>query len=107
MSVARATRFENGQFTKELLKPKPDQLWILVTSAYHMPRAVAVFRKAGFSIIAYPVDYHTNGDASDFTNFSVIDNLSKVDTATKEWIGLMVYWLAGRTDELLPDPNIR
>ncbi len=98
---------ENALFTKELLQPKPDQHWLMVTSAAHMPRAVAVFRKAGFSIIAYPVDYHTNGDVSDFTDFSVTDNLLKVDIAMKEWVGLMVYRLTGKTDEFFPDQNIK
>lgn len=101
--------FENALFTKELAQPKPAEQWILVTSASHMPRAVAVFRKAGFSIIPYPVDYHTGDDVSDFADFrfSVLDNLLMVDTAVKEWSGLMVYWLTGKTQELLPDPEIK
>jgi uncharacterized SAM-binding protein YcdF (DUF218 family) len=107
LMIERRSRntIENALFTKELIPPKPGEHWILVTSASHMPRAVAIFRKAGFLIIPYPVDYHTGGDASDFADFSVIDNLSKVDIATKEWVGLMVYWLAGKSDEFLPDPK--
>jgi uncharacterized SAM-binding protein YcdF (DUF218 family) len=111
LTIERRSRntIENAQFSKKLLEPKPNEYWILVTSAAHMPRAVAVFRKATFSIVPYPVDYHTNGDASDFAyfSFSPIDNLSNIDIAAKEWIGLMVYWQTGHTNEFLPDPKIK
>lgn len=111
LTIERRSRntIENALFTKELVRPKPGEHWILVTSAFHMPRAVAVFQKAGFSIVPYPVDYHAHGDASDVTDFrfSVTDNLSNVDIAAKEWVGLMVYRLTGKTDEFLPDPKIK
>ena len=54
--------FENALFTRDLVKPKEGERWLLVTSAMHMPRAVGVFRKVGFPVIAYPVDFRTNGD---------------------------------------------
>jgi DUF218 domain len=50
---------ENAAFTKQLVMPKPGERWLLVTSAMHMPRAVGVFRKAGFAVDAYPVGYQT------------------------------------------------
>jgi len=50
---------ENAQFTNDLMKPKPTENWILITSAFHMPRAVGCFRKTGWETIPYPVDYGT------------------------------------------------
>ena len=52
---------ENARFSRELAQPKPGERWLLVTSAYHMPRAVGIFRKAGFPVEAYPVDWRTRG----------------------------------------------
>ena len=52
---------ENAVYSKALAAPKPGERWLLVTSAYHMPRAVGAFRKAGFEVDAYPVDYRTAG----------------------------------------------
>ena len=52
---------ENARFTAAIVHPEPDQTWLIVTSAYHMPRAMGLFRKAGFAAIAYPVDYRTEG----------------------------------------------
>ena len=50
---------ENAAFTKALVKPKPGERWLLVTSALHMPRAIGCFRRVGFPVEAYPVDWTT------------------------------------------------
>jgi uncharacterized SAM-binding protein YcdF (DUF218 family) len=48
--------YENAVFSRAMVMPKPGERWLLVTSAYHMPRSVGLFRKAGFPIEPYPVD---------------------------------------------------
>ena len=96
---------ENARFTKELLQPKPDERWLLVTSAHHMPRAVGVFRAVGFPVEAFPVDYRTRGAIDLLRPFSSVgDGLRRTDTAAREWVGLAVYRLTGRTKELFPRP---
>src|SRR3989440_6444225 len=96
---------ENARFTKELLQPKPDERWLLVTSAHHMPRAIGVFRAAGFPVEAFPVDYRTRGAADLLRLFSTLgDGLRRTDTAAREWVGLLLYWITGRTSELFPAP---
>ena len=52
---------ENAEFSKALVAPKAGERWLLVTSAYHMPRSVGVFRKAGFAVEPYPADWRTGG----------------------------------------------
>ncbi len=96
---------ENAAFTRALVDPKPDERWLLVTSAYHMPRAIGVFRHAGFVVEPYPVDFRTHGPV-DMTRLfeSVGDGLKRTDIAAKEWAGLLIYWLTGRSDELFPGP---
>jgi uncharacterized SAM-binding protein YcdF (DUF218 family) len=97
--------FENAQFSKALVMPKPGERWLLVTSAYHMPRAVGVFRQAGFPVEAYPVDWRTRGSEDLARLFSTMpEGLSRTDTAVHEWLGLVVYWLTGRSSELFPGP---
>jgi uncharacterized SAM-binding protein YcdF (DUF218 family) len=96
---------ENAVFTKELVKPKPGERWLLVTSAHHMPRSVGVFRAAGFPVEAFPVDYRTRGAVDLLRPFSNVgDGLRRTDTAMREWAGLAVYRLSGRTAELFPGP---
>jgi uncharacterized SAM-binding protein YcdF (DUF218 family) len=97
---------ENATLTKALAQPKPGDRWVLVTSAMHMPRSVGVFRKAGFSVEPYPVDWHTLPDA-DWLRLSrnLLGGLGRLDAAAHEWVGLIAYWLTGRTSELLPGPT--
>lgn len=52
---------ENARFTAAIVRPEASQRWIIVTSAFHMPRAMGVFEKAGFQPIAYPVSFYTLG----------------------------------------------
>lgn len=96
---------ENARFTKEMVAPKPGERWLLVTSAYHMPRAIGIFRREEFPVEAYPVDWRTRG-ASDLLRpfVSLSDGLKRSDTAAREWIGLLVYRLSGRTADLFPAP---
>ncbi|WP_158764398.1 YdcF family protein [Terricaulis silvestris] len=78
--------------------------WLLVTSAFHMPRAVGTFRKAGLDVIAAPTDWQVD-ERSRLLSFSVSDRLHKLDLAAKEYLGLLIYWLTGKTGDLLPGPN--
>jgi uncharacterized SAM-binding protein YcdF (DUF218 family) len=97
--------YENAQFTRDLLHPTPGQHYLLVTSAYHMPRAMALFRKAGFDVLAYPVNYRTAGPRDLIRPFYALnDGLRQSNIATREWIGLASYWLSGRIDSIFPTP---
>ncbi len=78
--------------------------WLLVTSAFHMPRAIATFRKSGVDVIAAPTDWRI-GDDSELLLFSASANLQKVDLAAREYLGLLAYWLSGRSNELFPGPE--
>jgi uncharacterized SAM-binding protein YcdF (DUF218 family) len=96
---------ENAAFSRLLADPKPGQRWLLVTSASHMPRAIAAFRAAGFPVEAYPVNWRTRGrrDAAElFVSFA--EGLAMTDYATHEWVGLAAYRLTGQTSELFPAP---
>jgi uncharacterized SAM-binding protein YcdF (DUF218 family) len=97
---------ENAVFSRSLANPKPGERWLLVTSAAHMPRAIAAFRAAGFPVEPYPVNWHTRGrsDAAElFTSFA--EGLKETDQAMHEWGGLVVYRLTGKTSELFPAPH--
>ncbi|MGH6838231.1 MAG: YdcF family protein [Methylocella sp.] len=97
--------WENALFTRDLVKPKPGETWLLVTSAWHMPRTVGIFKHLGFDVIPYPVAYRTFGDARDFLLFaSMTDRVDMLDASVREWIGLLAYRLAGKTDALFPAP---
>lgn len=96
---------ENALFTMELVKPLPGERWLLVTSATHMPRAMGLFRKIGFPVLAFPVDYQTTGEFWRLRMpHSAAAGLRVVDLAMHEWWGLLASRLTGKTDELFPAP---
>jgi uncharacterized SAM-binding protein YcdF (DUF218 family) len=92
---------ENARFSAAVVHPEPSQPWLIVTSAFHMPRAMGVFRKAGFDAIAYPVAYRTPWQ----WDFDPARNLRIFEIAMREWIGLFVYWTTGRIDQPFPGPR--
>ena len=96
---------ENARFSAAILKPAPGQVWLLVTSAFHMPRSMGLFRKAGFDVVAYPVDFRTYGDDRDFrSELTRVNELSLFDLALHEWTGLTAYYLTGKIDNWFPAP---
>jgi uncharacterized SAM-binding protein YcdF (DUF218 family) len=96
---------ENAVFSKQMAAPKPGERWLLVTSAYHVPRSMGIFRMAGFPVEAYPVDWRTRGAEDALRPFPTLaEGLRRTDTAVREWAGLIVYWLSGRSSELFPGP---
>jgi uncharacterized SAM-binding protein YcdF (DUF218 family) len=105
MERSSRNTLENAEFSRALVNPKPGERWLMVTSAFHMPRAVGLFRKAGFEVEAYPVDWKL-GTGMDFFTFSDLagDGLARTDAGVREWMGLIAYRLAGKTDALLPGP---
>jgi uncharacterized SAM-binding protein YcdF (DUF218 family) len=107
LTIERRSRntHENAEFSKALAAPKSGERWLLVTSAFHMPRSVGLFRTVGFAVEPYPVDWRVAGraDLRAFRNFS-IDGLASVDIGVREWMGLIAYRVTGKTSEFLPGP---
>jgi len=94
---------ENAKYTRDLLGPEPGVV-LLVTSAFHMPRSVGLFRKVGIATVPWPTDYRSTG--TETFGIDIIEpaaNLLTASIAMKEWIGLAVYHWTGRIDDMLPD----
>ena len=97
------TTFENAVNTKEFLASQGLSNCLLITSGFHMPRSVGIFRKLGIDIVPWPTDYRTDGKVKpglDFTQPNL--NAQNMATAIREWYGLVGYYLADRTSELYP-----
>ncbi|MEN3791198.1 YdcF family protein [Fulvimarina sp. MAC3] len=97
--------FENAVYAEALADPQPGETWLLVTSAYHMPRAMGCFRTVGFDVVPYPVDYRTPAGADVWQpSTATTRNLEKVHFAIREYLGLAAYRIAGRTGSFIPGP---
>ncbi len=88
--------YENAVFGASLVKPGPERKWLLVTSAYHMPRALATFRKAGWNVFPAPADYWTTGEFRFMPSFEFSRHLRALNMAVHEYAGLAAYYLMGR-----------
>jgi uncharacterized SAM-binding protein YcdF (DUF218 family) len=100
------TTEENARFTAQLIHPWPHSRWLLVTNAFHMPRAMGAFRKAGFNVIPFSVGWRTHGWRDLWwPSAPATENLRRVDVAAHEWIGLLIYRLSGYSDEWFAGPH--
>jgi len=96
--------FENAVFTKKTIQPEPGENWILITSASHMPRSFGIFQKIGWRVIPYAVDHYTTPKILLKLTWNFSGNLVILNTAMREWAGLLAYYLTGKTYQLLPGP---
>jgi uncharacterized SAM-binding protein YcdF (DUF218 family) len=96
--------YENALLTRDLVKPAAGEVWILVTSANHMPRAMGTFKKLGWTVIPYPVDYRRLGEGDEAFGRNLGRGLNLLTIALREWLSLAHYYFAGRIDQMLPAP---
>jgi len=94
--------YENAIYSKKLAKPGNDEYWLLITSAWHMPRSLGSFCKIGWRITAWPVDHETSPNGLSTPNLGLSENLQLLHTAVHEWAGLLVYYLTEKTAAPLP-----
>jgi uncharacterized SAM-binding protein YcdF (DUF218 family) len=92
---ASRTTHENATLTSQLQGIDITQRWLLVTSAWHMPRSMATFTKAGWNVTAYPVDFRT-GLATPWNEYSVGSGLRSWQLVLHEYLGWVAYRMTGR-----------
>ena len=94
--------FENALFTRKMVQPKKGEKWLLITTAWHMPRAVGAFCKQQWAVIAYPVDHATEPGHLFSVHLSLAEHLRGLNISIREWVGLFAYYLTDKTTALLP-----
>ncbi len=87
--------YENAKFAAAIVHPKPQQKWLLVTSAYHMPRSIGCFRKIGWDVYPAPADYISTGKLTSEVHFNLVEHLLGMTAAIHEYTGLIAYWMMG------------
>lgn len=104
--IERSARntIENAVFVRSLRASETAEHWLLVTSAFHMPRAVGLFREVGIDIVPVPVGWLTGGGDDLFRLATGFEGLFRVNVAAREWMGLFVSRISGRTKAFLPAP---
>jgi uncharacterized SAM-binding protein YcdF (DUF218 family) len=88
--------YDNAVFTAKIAGVNKQKNWLLITSAWHMPRAIATFEKAGWHVTPYPVDFRTGNDTP-WNHYSLARGAELWQLAIREWIGIAAYRLSGRS----------
>ena len=99
---ARST-YEEALLSLQRAQPQRGETWLLVTSAWHMPRALLTFQAQGWTLTPYPVDYQSNGRVTLNPSLDVIGRLEDLNKIAREWGALIIYRVLGRTQKLLPE----
>ena len=86
--AARNT-YENAVLSARVPGVDKTKPWLLVTSAWHMPRSMALFQREGWNVTPYPVDYRT-GSYTPWTNFSIAEGAQRWEMLLHEVVGLAV-----------------
>ena len=93
---------ENIQYSKKLLNPQPGENWVVITTAFHMPRSVGLFCQQNWSVIPYPVDHASNPETLFNVDLNLADHTGSLNGASREWVGLLAYFLTGKINQILP-----
>jgi uncharacterized SAM-binding protein YcdF (DUF218 family) len=104
LETGSRTTAENAKFVSAQATEETEGPWLLVTSAFHMPRSVGSFRKAGVDVIAVPTDWQVD-DNRPILTLNALDRLGRLDLAVREYLGLIAYWITGRSSGILPGPR--
>jgi uncharacterized SAM-binding protein YcdF (DUF218 family) len=103
LGASRST-YEDALLALAEAEPRQGESWLLVTSAWHMPRAHGTFRAVGWTLTPVPVDYRTTGELRVAPNWDVAATLADLDRLVREWGAITVYRREGRMVELASGP---
>ena len=96
--ISRNT-YENILFSKRIAKPMSDEKWLLVTSAFHLKRALAISEKLNWKFIPYATDFKKPKKFNWNLSINFLSNINDFNKASHEWIGLISYYLMGRSSK--------
>lgn len=95
--------YENALLSQAIANPKKGENWIVISTAWHLPRAVGIFCKQQWPVIPYPADFHTHPDYLFSPTLNLGDHINQLNFGIREWIGLVAYYLTGKTTAILPE----
>ena len=96
--------YENALFSQRLVRPKTDQTWLMITHARTAPRAMGVFRKLGWNVIAIPADHTVIPNQGWKPRLNLAAAFSDINEGLHEWLGMIAYYFSGKSEDLFPVP---
>ncbi len=99
--------YENILYSKKIAQPQANETWVVITTAFHLPRTIGIFCQQQWPVIPYPADFHTNPKGLFSLTLNLSAHLNTLNYAIHEWIGLVAYFLTGKTTSLLPNQCLK
>jgi len=93
--------YESIVFSKNIANPLPDEIWLVITSAFHMNRTIFISENNNWRLMPYAVDFRHSSKLNINLEFNFWENLKKLEIGLHEWVGLIAYYLMGRTGRIL------
>ena len=92
--------YENILFSKNIANPQVGENWVLITSAFHLKRAINISAKISWNLIPYPTDFNQPKKFNWKFEYNLLNNLVLFRQASHEWLGIIAYYLLGRTSKI-------
>jgi len=96
--------WENAVNLERLVRPRQGDAWLIVASAADVPRTVGVFRRVAWTVVPVPVAYQVVPDADWLPEARLTPKFRRIYYGLHEWVGLVAYYVLGRTESLFPAP---
>ena len=97
--------YENALFSQRLLQPKQEENWLMITNARTVPRAMGVFRKLGWNVTPVPADHTVIPLGEWEPRFNLALEFTVINEGLHEWLGLIAYYVSGKSNDLFPAPQ--
>jgi uncharacterized SAM-binding protein YcdF (DUF218 family) len=92
--------YENILFSKRIARPHSAEKWLLVTSAFHLKRSLAISEKLKWTFIPFATDFNKSKKFKWRLSINFLSNINEFNKASHEWMGLISYYLMGRSSSI-------
>tara|TARA_Y100000588_G_scaffold381706_1_gene467840 strand:- start:237 stop:1019 length:783 start_codon:yes stop_codon:yes gene_type:complete len=92
--------YENILFSKNKAKPQSNEIWIVITSAFHLKRTLNIAKKLEWNLLPYPTDFKQSKKFEWKISFNFLNNFLTFQNSSHEWMGLAAYYWMGRTSKI-------
>lgn len=96
--------YENGVLSQRLVQPQKNQIWLMITNARTVPRAMGVFRKLGWDVVPIPADHTVVPDGDWQPQLNIAVAFTQINEGLHEWLGMIAYYFSGKSSDLFPAP---
>ena len=97
---AMIRKMNHSEIMRETSNPTEEENWLIITSSFHMKRALNIAEKLNWNFIPYPVDFRTSNTFNERPSINFLRNINAFDIAMHEIVGIFAYYILGRSNKI-------